>query len=75
MATTAEKLAEARDTYHRIMTGQAPSEVQIGDQKLRYSELGPMMADKVQAYIRSLEQQLAREEGRAPTRRARGVIF
>lgn len=72
MATTAEKLAEARDVYHQLALGARRVEMQVGDQRTVYSQAS---IDQLRRYIRELEDQAAIEAGRRAQPRRRGVVF
>lgn len=55
--TTAEKLAAARDAYHRLMTGEQAVEVRDSDgSSVRYTQAN---ASRLRTYIKELEAQLA----------------
>lgn len=55
--TTAEKLAAARDAYHRLMTGEQAVEVRDSDgSSVRYTQAN---ANRLRTYIKELETELA----------------
>ena len=55
--TTAEKLAAARDAYHRLMTGEQAVEVRDSDgSSVRYTQAN---ASRLHTYIKELESELA----------------
>lgn len=56
MATTADLLAEAQDAYHRLMTGT--SAVRVRDQNGEQVMYDSINANKLAAYILSLQTQL-----------------
>lgn len=54
--TLEERLAEARDAYHRLMTGTLAVKVVIEGQETEFNRVS---AGALKAYVTSLEAQLA----------------
>ena len=60
--TTAEKLTQAKEAYHRLMAGETA--VVVVDQNGERIEFSRVSAYRLQAYIATLEAQLAKEQGK-----------
>lgn len=72
MATTAERLTEARDALHLLMLGQQTVEMRVGDKTMRFTATS---METLRRYIRDLEDQLATEAGNRPAPRFRSIVF
>lgn len=72
MATTAEKLTEARDAYHLLMIGRREVDMWVGRERVTFTAAD---MDKLRLYIADLEAQVAKEAGQRPAPRRRAVIF
>ncbi|MEW6092291.1 MAG: gpW family head-tail joining protein [Pseudomonadota bacterium] len=58
MATVAERLAEARDARHRLLTGEMEAEIRTADgESVKYAQTDVTRLD---SYIAELEVQLGR---------------
>lgn len=70
--TTSEMLEEARAAYHNLMTGR--NAIVVVDQNGERVEYQRANAFRLLAYIRMLEDQLARENG-TPTPGGPGMVY
>lgn len=71
--TTQQKLDDARDKYHKLLTGTLRVVIVDGDSRVEYTK-----AEKGQLlkYIGELENTLVKEAGGSvPARRPAGVVF
>ncbi|OCC05249.1 hypothetical protein BA190_10120 [Labrys sp. WJW] len=64
-------IAKAWAAYHQFMIGEGVEELRIGDQSTKFWKANP---DKLLAYIRQLEAELARLTG-GDARGAIGVVW
>jgi len=62
---TQQQLAEAQQALHKVIVGKGVVSIQKDGRKVEYS---PANQEKLQAYVKQLESELA-----GPTRRAFGV--
>jgi gpW len=64
MATLSERLIEAEDAYHRLMTGTSAVEIRDSNgEMVRYT---PANAYRLSAYIESLKGQIAASANNTP---------
>ncbi|RJX35657.1 MAG: hypothetical protein C4525_03110 [Desulfarculus sp.] len=60
LATLKSRLAEAEEALHLLMLGQQEVSVGYGDKQVAYSRAD---LPRLEAYVRNLEDQIARREG------------
>jgi hypothetical protein len=72
MATTAERLAEARDAYHKLLLGDKRVDLTVGDHRFTYTAAN---VAELRRYIGELEAALAIENGQRPQPRRRRIVF
>lgn len=71
LSTLQQRLTEAEQAYHRLLTGSQTESIGSGDRRVQYTQAN---ADRLASYISSLKSQIGTLGGSAGLRRRAVVV-